>query len=174
VEACRTSARSAVTTVRGLALTTTDKSLAVRSPAPAVRLMHFYGAQVPACSIWVHSAVSGCTWVSDVNRCASWAYDINSRGQVVGYSTTASDPNLRAVLWSNGTAHDLNEFRGDFDRLYLATGINDRGQIVGYGVVDDEYHAFRLDPAPVPEPRTIVLLFTCFGCIAVWNRQRLH
>lgn len=52
----------------------------------------------------------------------SWAYDINNRGQVVGWSQTSSSPS--AFLWEDGEMTDLGPWG-------VPQGINDRGQVVG-------------------------------------------
>ncbi len=76
----------------------------------------------------------------------SYAYDINERGQVVGYSETASGE-AHAVLWEKGRKTDLGTLPGG-DYSY-AFGINERGQVVGYSEIDSlgphhggPYHAF--------------------------------
>jgi len=63
----------------------------------------------------------------------SRANDINSRGQIVGESSTAITSN-HAFLFTNGVMLDLgvlpgvtNSFAGS-----SASAINDRGQVVGY------------------------------------------
>ena len=76
----------------------------------------------------------------------SYAYDINDRGQVVGYSETASGED-RAVLWQKGRIRSLGTLPGgDFS---YASGINDRGQVVGVSEVRSrgpnhggDFHAF--------------------------------
>jgi probable HAF family extracellular repeat protein len=60
----------------------------------------------------------------------SEAHAINSRGQMVGYSTLTGDLVRHAVLWDNkGKAIDLGTLPGDTNSE--ARGINDRGEIVG-------------------------------------------
>lgn len=57
----------------------------------------------------------------------SRAYGINSRGQVVGVSTTAGEQ-LHAFVWKKGTMTDLGTLGGTCS---VARHINSRGQIVG-------------------------------------------
>jgi probable HAF family extracellular repeat protein len=65
----------------------------------------------------------------------SWAYGINSAGQVVGDSITASGAD-HAFLYSNGTMTDLNSLidpRSGWT-LETASAINNKGEIVGVGL----------------------------------------
>jgi uncharacterized membrane protein len=75
----------------------------------------------------------------------TWAYGINNRSAVVGYSYSEAqgcdEPHvaqLRAVLWEGGRAVNLNSlvpqrFTREF-KLSIAAAINDRGQILARGV----------------------------------------
>lgn len=79
----------------------------------------------------------------------TYAYDINSFGQVVGVSAG------RAFSYVDGATFDLNEFTVGADGWVLgeALGINDFGQIVGYASPMDgtnDHHAFLLTPIPEP------------------------
>jgi len=58
-----------------------------------------------------------------------FAVGINSRGDIVGQSTTASFE-FHAFLWRRGVMTDIGTLGGDF---ITVGGINDRGQIAGYG-----------------------------------------
>jgi len=78
----------------------------------------------------------------------SWssAYDINERGEIVGWATTA-DGFLHAFLWQGGTMTDLGTLDGG--NMSSALAINNRGQVVGYGTITSDdpgpegpYHAF--------------------------------
>ena len=57
----------------------------------------------------------------------SGAFDINNRGQAVGYSGPWNGGH--AVLWENGTITDLGTL--PLDEYSMARAINERGQIVG-------------------------------------------
>lgn len=59
----------------------------------------------------------------------SIGYDINNRGQVVGYSDN------EAVLWSDGDALGLGILGSNDNTYSVATGINDLGQVVGYSTI---------------------------------------
>ncbi len=89
-------------------------------------------------------------------RCKTWApweeilaiaYDINDRGQVVGFSTNAAGIG-RAFLWENDVMKDLNGLIPTDSGWVLveARAINKRGQIVGYGRINGQAHAFLLTP----------------------------
>jgi len=58
---------------------------------------------------------------------ASWATEINERGQVVGGSETTSGAE-HAFVWQDGKMTDLGTLGG---RHTEATGINERGEIIG-------------------------------------------
>lgn len=73
---------------------------------------------------------------------ATYAYDINESGQIVGQTQTPQGDH--AFLYSNGSMQDLGTLGGDFS---IANAINDSGQIVGYSHLSsnpsqDGYHAF--------------------------------
>jgi probable HAF family extracellular repeat protein len=79
------------------------------------------------------------------------AYDLNVRGQVVGWSELLGTEKGHPFLWTaEDGMQDLTEAAGvkDSDRtLMYAFGINDAGQIVGSGInPDGETHAYLLTP----------------------------
>ncbi len=81
----------------------------------------------------------------------SRANDVNKRGEVVGHATGFQGfPTIdgRALLWSDGSAIDLNGRipAGSGWILRSAEAINDDGQIVGYGTVAGQTRAFLLEP----------------------------
>ena len=85
----------------------------------------FTGHSAPQASTWTRSG----DWQTlDQNQwLASWAYGINSLGDVVGYAYSIQSSH--AVLWTNGTIWDLGTFPGG--TTSVAYGINASGQIVG-------------------------------------------
>jgi probable HAF family extracellular repeat protein len=61
----------------------------------------------------------------------SWAFDINDRGDIVGWSSRSS-PGYHAVLWRSGQLIDLQN-ASDVPQdcvLEKATAINNRGEIL--------------------------------------------
>ena len=81
------------------------------------------------------------------NGRTSFAYDINSGGDIVGTSAA------RAVLWTGGTIVDLNNAipaQAGW-KLEAAWSINVAGEIVGVGQHEGYPHAFLLTPSACPD-----------------------
>jgi probable HAF family extracellular repeat protein len=111
----------------------------------------------------------------------SIAWDINSAGQIVGQSATASGS--RAMLWTpdtpngfTGSMIDLNSvldaITGMGWTLREAYGINDRGQIIGGGLFDADgpgdmpavTRGYLLTPIPEPSAQTLgVVALVCIS-----------
>jgi probable HAF family extracellular repeat protein len=70
----------------------------------------------------------------------SYGAAINTRGQVVGGSTTAAGSLPHAFLWEAGTGMQDLDTLGCL--LSDASGINARGQVVGFCTRSGAYHAF--------------------------------
>ena len=83
------------------------------------------------------------------------ASDINNRGQVVGYSKSASG-GIRGFLWQDFAVRDLGTFGGT---AVIPTAINDLGQVVGTGPTgpggQGEHHGFRWDAGVITDLGTV-------------------
>jgi probable HAF family extracellular repeat protein len=98
--------------------------------------------------------------VLDQDLC-SFASSINSTAQIVGASQAGApltgctfDKNTRAVLWEDGSIHDLNALIPPGASLHLqwAQDINDRGEIAGTGLdATGNVHDFLLIPCAANE-----------------------
>ncbi len=90
---------------------------------------------------------------------SSYAYGINNKGQVVGFSE-----GVGPFLYSGEGIMDLNTLLATDSgwRLDGARAINDLGQIVGNGWINGQNHAFLMTPtnatAAVPEPASMLLI----------------
>jgi uncharacterized membrane protein len=76
------------------------------------------------------------------------AFAINATGEVAGNTTNCQGQALTAVLWSHGSAVDLNKLIAP-SALHLTepVGINNAGDITGYGVLPNGHvHNFLLIP----------------------------
>jgi probable HAF family extracellular repeat protein len=85
--------------------------------------------------LWKKGVMSSLGFLS--GDCASSARSVNSKGQIVGYSSTQCDFSTvrRAVLWEDGSMVDLNTLirPGSGIQVALAETINDRGEIAADG-----------------------------------------
>ena len=84
----------------------------------------------------------------------SWAWSINQRLEIVGWSEIATDPYVVseyiATIWRNGQPVDLNTLIDDPTwHLDVASCINDNGVVVGTGTRNGIRHAFLLVPAEI-------------------------
>jgi probable HAF family extracellular repeat protein len=107
---------------------------------------------------------------------SSVAKAINSSGQIVGYSYLANSPGMRAAIWTDGVAADLNSFLDASAAgwvLVEAMGINDSGWIAGNAINGDgKQHAFLL--TPVPEPQSYALALLGVGVLGWVARRRRY
>jgi probable HAF family extracellular repeat protein len=81
----------------------------------------------------------------------SSARQINDAGDAVGWSRLGFfDAIVRATLWHDGAAYDLNDRipAGSGWILQYAANINSSGQIIGTGLLDGEIRGFVLTPGP--------------------------
>jgi len=67
----------------------------------------------------------------------SQAFDINNRGQIVGFSANSDGSEVRSFLWFGGKMRDLGTLPGDI--ASYAVGINDLGDVVG-GSYDADFN----------------------------------
>jgi probable HAF family extracellular repeat protein len=81
----------------------------------------------------------------------SWAYAINNRGQVVGYSETASGA-THAFLYSGGSMTDLGVIAGQTGSVAYA--VNNLGQVVG----SSGSHAFLYTGGAMTDLNSVVTL----------------
>ena len=72
-----------------------------------------------------------------VPRYSATAWDINDRGQIVGYSGNRYGSPGQAVLWEDGMTTVLGDPQAEGNALAL----NEHTQIVGYAVVNGQYRA---------------------------------
>ena len=83
---------------------------------------------VPTLHPFFWEANRGLVDVGTLGGVYSLANGLNSRGQVVGFSTIAGDETNHAFLWDQGVMQDLGTLGGTQS---AATAINDKSEIVG-------------------------------------------
>jgi probable HAF family extracellular repeat protein len=101
----------------------------------------------------------------------SAAYDINSAGTIIGFSSITGNSAQHAFSYSGGVLTDLNTLldgSGTGWTLQSAQAINDNGQIVGFGTIGGQTHAFLL----TPEPSACAMLFGGLGLLGLVVRRR--
>jgi probable HAF family extracellular repeat protein len=129
-------------------------------------------------TLWRSGAISD---LGTLGGSSSFAWAINSGGQIVGDSDTARNVARHATLWQAGAPIDLNtlvDASGANWTLTRAFDINDAGLIVGYAqqLSDDptragEIHAFVLMPVPIAP--TWVLFGPALAALLIWRRRPL-
>lgn len=87
-------------------------------------------------------------------QAAGWARDINDHGDIVG--CIVSRAGGAAVIWRNGSAHDLNRYTrlGGHRQLTEATAINNRGLITCQAVSEEGAEVVLLEPMTSTPTRT--------------------
>ncbi|MHB9038501.1 MAG: PEP-CTERM sorting domain-containing protein [Armatimonadota bacterium] len=102
----------------------------------------------------------------------SVAEAINDNGIVVGYSSFSTSAYFHAFTWQLGSGmQDLGTLGGNDS---FAIGINSSGQIIGGAAdVNGIFHTVLWEPI-VPEPSSILAIFTGFGGIVAiaWRRKK--
>ena len=100
----------------------------------------------------------------------SYAYAIDSSGQVGGYADTTGDLRYHAFLYE-GSMQNVNALLvpGSGWEVNVVTGISDSGQIAANGYNLIEAHALLLTPAP--EPGFAIPLLAGCGVIALRRRR---
>jgi len=111
----------------------------------------------------------------------SYAFDINSSGQIAGFSEIAAGSS-HATLWDGNSLVDLNIFLPENLIaagwvLTLGTGINDHGVIVGWAQQGLDpatalTAAFKLTPAAVPLPGALWLFGSALASFIGMKRRK--
>ncbi len=101
----------------------------------------------------------------------SHAFDISAAEFIVGSSILLGSGDENAVLWRPDRMININSLLlpgSDWDYLIRAKAINNEGQVVGSGVIDENQHAFLLEPVlgladPIPGVAGIKNTFDAAG-----------
>jgi probable HAF family extracellular repeat protein len=105
------------------------------------------GDQIYHAALWTEGRMTDLgTLAGDTN---SFAFDVNSKGQIIGGSADAQFENFRGVLWErDGHAVDLNSLvQGSNLLLSTPANINNKGEIAGIGTDSNgNEHVFVLIP----------------------------
>jgi probable HAF family extracellular repeat protein len=125
---------------------TVGNALSLNDAGKVVGFAAYPGDQIYHAALWDDSGMTDLGTL-DVN---SFATDVNSHTQIVGFSTNAQLSNHQGFLWENGgPVVDLNSLVPPGSQLLLTdpANINDRGEIAGVGVdANGNQHAFLLIP----------------------------
>ncbi|MBL8878111.1 MAG: hypothetical protein JNG88_03235 [Phycisphaerales bacterium] len=102
-------------------------------------------------AVWVNGIIGE---LPTLGGNSGYATAVNDLNQIIGFSDTAGDAQVRATLWLGGTARNLGTLGGTHSQAF---GINDMGDIVG--VADDaagrpRAFRFQIDDAGVVVTRT--------------------
>jgi len=112
-----------------------------------------HGGMVPQHGvIWENGAVTDLGNLG--GTLTNFPFAINSKGQVVGYSTLAGDLHFHPFLWQKGVMSDLGALPGDTDGL--AFGLNNRGEVVGGSCTPTTCRAFLWQDGVMTDVNTLV------------------
>src|SRR5262249_52569083 len=89
---------------------------------------------------------------------SSWANGVNASGEVVGSSSTGTEPVNHAFLYSNHAMHDLNNLipAGSNWVIVEGTAINDTGQIVAEGYYNGETYVRAVLLTPITPYKAVM------------------
>jgi len=147
---------------------------------------HVAGILVPeGDDLWVNT--SGFIWdglgftIIRNEQLSTQIYDMNDRGDVVGYTIVPGQDYVQGFVMSNGMYYDLpaeSWHTGDGNlrvRYYVPLGINSNGVIVGQSEVmysGDPSLSHGFMATQVPEPETYAMMLTGLGLVGFMARRR--